>query len=145
MANEIRVSCSLQIIKNNLSYRSPVTAFQDDMSGQKGPVGNTYTVSQYGVIVDLDELTVPGYFEITHVGEDGVCEYGLYDPQQSKFYPWGELGPGHQAVGKFSRNLFEEYSGTSTSTGTIPDTQNQLLLRAQTSDEPVVSVKVFEA
>lgn len=123
MSDEATVMSALNLRKTSgslvvLEYMSRPAQFQADVDGTKGPVPGAFTVLRTGTIVDLSQLTIPGFYRVMNLSSDegNYVEYGIYDPQTDVFYPWGEMGPGESYVGKFSRNLQEEYSGTGTGT-----------------------------
>lgn len=123
MADEATVITTLNIRKTDgalvvLEYQSRPGQFRADVDGTKGPVPGAFTVLRTGTIVDLSQLTTPGLYRIMNMSsdEENYIEYGIYDPQTDVFTPWGELLAGESYVGRFSRNLLEEYSGTGTGT-----------------------------
>lgn len=120
MSREVRVTAGLSINANGgaFQWQSRPTAFTGDLDVVKGPVPGAFRVSTLGTIADLSELTQPGYYLVTNLDLDNYVEYGIYDPATDVFYPWGEILPGEKYVGRFSRNLLEEYTGTGT--GTTP-------------------------
>lgn len=146
MSKEARVQSNLTI--NKLSSEIVLirhngegpSAFQADVDGTIGPLPGSVSVPTTGKIIDLSELTTPGLYEIHNQDATNYVEYGIYDPQTDVFYPWGELLPGEKYVGRFSRNLAEEYTGTGT--GTTAAT-NKVMLKAQNASCNVY-IGVFE-
>jgi len=147
MADEARIQSYLQIRKNSgtitlIDYRSGPTVFQATVTGTKGPVPGALTVPTTGKIVDLSELTTPGFVFLHNLDSDtsNYVEFGIYDPQTDVFYPLGELNAGESTVFKFSRNLLEEYTGTGTGTSAAT---NQFMLKSFNASA-VVTVEAFE-
>lgn len=140
MANEARVQTSLQIVNGNLKRTGQASVFNADVTGAKGPVPGAFTASTSGTDVDLSELTTPGFCVITNLDATNYVEYGTYDVANSKFHPLGEIGAGEAYLIKFSRNLFEEYTGAGT--GTTADI-NRLRIKANTASCNVV-VEAYE-
>lgn len=120
MANEITVQTSLVINSGNLSWRSPVQTFRDDLTTAtpKGPSPGAVTVPTTGVDISLAEFTTPGWMDVYNNSPSYHVDVGIHDG--SLFHPLIEVGPGRKATFKLSRNLFEEHtiSGTGT-TGNI--------------------------
>ncbi len=140
MANEARITSSLQIVKAPITYLSQPTAFTADVDGTKGPCIGAFTASVYGTIVDFSQLTTPGLYRVQNQDDANYVEWGLYDPDSDKFYPKEEVGPGETYVGKFSRNLLERYEGTGT--GTSSPTM-KIMFKANTANVEVL-LEVFE-
>jgi hypothetical protein len=141
MADEARIITSLNIRKNNLHHQTQPTSFSADVDGEKGPVPGAITIATAGTNIDFSELTTPGWCWITNLDRTNFVEWGIYDTEAALFFPVGELGPGEQALFKFSRNLQEEY--TNTGTGTSGPT-NRFRMKANTA-ACVVRVEAFEA
>lgn len=103
-----------------IQYRMYPNGFIDDVSGSVGPTPGAFQVTTAGVDADLSELTTPGYCIIrnldTEIDGNNFIEWGIWDG--TKFYPIGELAPGHFCLFKLSRNLGVEYGTGSTSLGT---------------------------
>lgn len=142
MSNEVTVQLSLTVNKDELQWRSSAPGFNADMAGKKGPTPAAITVSTTGTVVDLSQLTTPGWVHLQNLDATNSVEWGIGDPQTDVFYPVGELGPGEGALFKFSRNLLEEYSPAA-GTGTTGPT-NTFRMRADTASCDVV-VSCFEA
>lgn len=140
MAKEASVSASLRINKGNLQYQSQPQSFNCDVSGLKGPTPGAIDVPLGGVAVDLSALTTPGFYRILNLDSTNYVELGIRDPGADIFYPLHEVGPGETYVGKFSRNILEEYAGTGTGT-TAPG--NQVWLKANGA-ACIVVVEAFE-
>lgn len=147
MADEARISCQLTVLKRGSSgealidYASRPAAFSADVNGTKGPTPGSLTVPTGGKVVPLNELTTPGWCRIMNQDATNYVEYGVYDPDYDRFYPFGELGPGELTVFKFSRNFREEYEGTGTGTSAP---SSYLFMKANTADVNVL-VEAFEA
>lgn len=141
MSNEIQIMSSLTVNAGTVQHRSPKTAYNDDMTGRKGPCVGTISVSTAGTEISVAQITVPGYIELTNLDSTNFVEYGIWDTETSVFYPIGELRPGGKPQLLFlSRNLRQEYTGTGT--GTTGPT-NKLWLKAN-SAACNVNIALFE-
>lgn len=127
MANEIQWRGALRITNGNLQYASPITSFNDDMTGKKGPTPGALTIPVGGKVIPLNELTEAGWCEMTNLDTTNYVEYGVRDPDTDRFYPFGELHPGKPQVVFLSRNLLEAYEGTGTGTS---GPNNQFFMKA---------------
>lgn len=136
MANEARVSSLLAINAGNVQYSSLPSAFTADVTGRKGPVPGAFTATTAGVDVDLSELTTPGLYRVMNLDATNFVEIGIRDADG--FLPFHEIMPGETYVGRFSRNLLQEYIGTGT-TGSI----HHLHVKANTASCNVV-LEAFE-
>jgi hypothetical protein len=123
-------------------YQSRRQQFYADLAVYKGPTVGALTVPVGGEVVHMNEVTQPGFYEITNLEPDGgnYVTYGLYDSLTGRFHPWGEIAPGEQYVGKFARELQVQYTGTGT--GTTGDV-DQVFLKAN-SAPVVVLLQVWE-
>lgn len=140
MANEAVINSTLQINKGNLSYLGRPTSFTATVTGTKGPTPGAISATLAGTQVDLSELTQPGLCRIMNLDATNFVEYGIWDTENSVFFPLGELLPGESYVLRLSRNIQEEYTGTGTGT-TAPT--NKLMFKANTA-ACVVLVEAFE-
>lgn len=145
MANEARIQASLSIQKTSnsvkvLDYVSRPSAFQANVAGTKGPVPGAINVYTYGVAVDLSQLVTPGLYRIMNLDDTNYVEFGLRDPVTGAFYPLNEILPGESYVGRFSRNIQEDYYNTGT--GTTADIK-QVWLKANHAT-CVVVLEAFE-
>lgn len=139
MADEARVNCGLQIVKDPLEYRSLPTTFTANVTGTKGPVPGALAVSTAGTDVDLSELTDPGLCRIMNLDSTNYMEVGIWDGLE--FIPFAEVLPGESYVLRLSRNL---RVGPSYGTGTgTTDTGNTLRLKADTASVNAL-VEAFE-
>lgn len=146
MANEAQVRGSLQILKKSgtitlIDYGSKPTTFQATVTGTKGPVPGAFTVTVLGTDVDFSELTTPGLCVFKNLDPTNFVTYGIWDPENSKFFPLGELLPGEVFPIRLSRDLQEEFQ---TGTGTTGADTNRLRFKADTVSLDV-SVEAFEA
>lgn len=121
MANEARIASGLniRIVDGNiilLDYRSSPSTFLADVSVPMGPTPGAFTVDTFGVDVDLSQLTTPGLAWFHNMDADNYVEYGIYDPADDSFDPFGELLPGECFPIRLSRNFAEQYEGTGTGT-----------------------------
>ncbi len=120
MSNEIRVQISLQIRDTNSSlfYQSQPSAFLADRTGTRGPTPASIVVTVAGVTVSLAQLTaLGGMCWMQNLDLTNYVEYGVYDPDTTEFYPFGELLPGEVNLVRLSRFLGEEM-GAGTGSGT---------------------------
>lgn len=140
MANEAQVRASLQIISGKLEYFSKPVVFLADVAGAKGPVPGAIQATRAGTDVDFSELTTPSLCKIMNLDDTNRLEYGVWDPEGNKFYPFGELLAGEFTVLRLSRNLQEEYG---TSTGTTGADTNRLRVRGIQAAVDVL-VEAFE-
>lgn len=141
MANEIRLTVSVQITKGGLDFQSRPTAYTLDMIGAKGPTPGALTIPVGGKVIPFSELTTPGLCWMVNLDEDNYVEYGIWDQQTDVFYPLGELPPdGKPQIIYLSRNILEEYTGTGTGT-TGPS--NAFFMKANTADCNVI-IAAFE-
>lgn len=140
MANEITVQAMLQVNNTNLNYLSTPTTFQATQNNVGGPTPGTITVSVAGTDVDLSELTVPGLCRMRNLDQSNYVQVGVWNPDQSEFYPLIRLKPGEFFVFRLDPDVNEEYSGTGTgTTGQL----NTLRLKAANSS-CLVEILVFE-
>src|SRR5262245_17221102 len=128
MADEIRVSSSLQIRSGNLNYQSQPTAFTADLTGVPfGPTPGAMKAPYGGAAADLSRISMPGLCRLMNIDSLLSVEWGIRDPGINVFYPVGLLMPGETYVLRLTPNLLEEYAGTGTGT-TGPG--NQLWFRS---------------
>lgn len=151
MSSEAQIRSSLYIrIQDSttgitrLQYQSNPIAFNADVSTPGGPSPGRISVSPGGTDVDLSKLVNPGLYRIMNTDLTNYVDFGIYEPATGTFYPLLEIMPGETYVGRFSRNLGEEVSGTVTGTGTTA-TNNTVRLRATQSTSAVdVILEAFE-
>lgn len=130
MAREATVTTGLLINYGTQQYQNRPGQFFVTMTERSGPTPGQITVPLAGVDVDLSELETPGLCWIYNLDSSNYVEYGIREPENSRFYPLGEIGPGEGYVIKLSRNIRQEYQGTGT--GTSAPT-NALHLKANTA------------
>lgn len=125
MAREIQLRLSMGVRRNNLLTAPHTFNFSADMAGQAGPTPGLVVLAPGGTEVDLSLLTTPGWTAFANLEPDGGSriEFGVWDPETSKFYPVTELEPGEGEVISLSRALFWEYG---TGTGTVGSPTNRL-------------------
>lgn len=140
MSNEVTVRVSLQIRKGELDYRSYPTQFQADASVGEGPTPGLVLATTAGVSVDLTELSTPGFCWMQNLDATNYVTYGIWDPENSTFFPIGELLPGEFVMLRLARDIEEEYG---TGTGTTGANTNRLRLKADTASCHV-RVEAFE-
>lgn len=143
MANEATILSSLQIVKNNLNYRSSPTAFRATVTGEKGPVPGAISVSPYGTNIDLSQLDNPSLCRVYNLSTTTIVTYGINDPELGIFFPFGEILPGESYVLRLSRFLQEE-TGTGSATGTTTAETNRLRFRAEGVSDVNVVIEAFE-
>lgn len=138
MANEAKITNSLQIYVGTLQYSSLPNQFMCNVSTARGPTPGAIAVSTNGTNVNLDALTTPGLCRIMNIGNYRI-EWGIHDG--SIFHPIGEVEPGESYIVKLSRNLGVEEAQTGTgTTGKV----NHLYVRAVTAASTAL-IEVFEA
>lgn len=117
MANEIRLQLSLQINKGNLVYSTPSTAFLADMDGDpKAPTPGHVRISEQGTDISFAGLTRPGWCYIKNLDSVNYVQFGVYNTDQSEFYPLIRLYPGEHCIIPLDPEINEEYAGTGTGT-----------------------------
>jgi len=147
MSDEIEFRGGFHIRKDSgqdiqFEHTTKPTTFKADLTASvpKGPTPGSITATVAGVNVDLSQLTTPGFCWIMNHDPTNYVEYGIWDPEGSKFYPLGELGPMEFVPLKLSRNIQREYM---TGTGTTGADTNRLRIKANTASCEV-SVNAFE-
>lgn len=147
MANEITVTSSLFIQKRSddgtetlVEYQSRPTAFQADMEGAKGPTPGAIAVSRFGTDISLAELDHPGFCRFRNLDDANPIEIGIYNTDQSEFYPFLRLLPGESYVLRLSPNVNREYAGTGTGTTSEVNTFRAISENA----DGVLLVEAFE-
>lgn len=135
MANEATIHTSLRIRKTDsdgnpqLEYQSAPQVFRADVSGTIGTTPGAIWVTTAGVSVDLTALTVCGLCWIGNLGDTYRFDVGVWDPDNSKFFPLFEVPPHEFYTFRLSQNLTQEYG---TGTGTTGAASNALRLKAVT-------------
>jgi len=112
MANEIKVTTSLNINNGNQQFRNTPTSFSADMTGTKGPSPGAVEVSPSGTDIDLSEIDTLGFCQLQNLDATNYVTYGIYSPDSLDFYPLGELLAGEVAVFRLSR-ILDDPPGTS--------------------------------
>lgn len=141
MANEATIQTSLQIVKGSKQYRSIPSSFRADVSGSGGPTPGAILVSTAGTDVDLTQLTSPGLCRIQNTDAGNYVEVGVWNPDQSEFYPLMRILPGESYVLRLSPQINKEYSGVGTGT-----TAEHNTLRIKAANQPcVVIVEAFDS
>lgn len=149
MADEIRITSSLSIRKDNLVYQSQPQSMVIDMVGDpKGPSPGAIAISPTGTDVDLSEIDNPGMCWIQNLDQDeadggsgNYITFGIWDPELSRFYPIGELLPGEFYVLRLSRFIQEEVG---TGTGTVGGPASNRLRLYSNASAINARVEVFE-
>lgn len=123
MADEIQVTSSLLIRKLTsdgtavqLEYQSRPSAFRDDMTGAVGPSPGAIAVSRYGTNIDLSQLAHPGWCRFMNLNEANPIKVGVYNTDQSEFYPFLRLKAGQSVVVPLDPDINDEYAATGTGT-----------------------------
>ena len=133
MANEATLTNQITIRKSDaggnvlLEYRSTPTSFRMDVSGTVGPSPGAILITTAGVTVDFGDLTVPGLCWFANLGDAYPFDVGIWDPDNSKFFPLAVVHPHRFWSLELSPRLNEEY-GTGTGTGGAAD--NRLRVKA---------------
>lgn len=143
MANEITIRAGMSVRGGNVSY--PFSAsYRADMTGRKAPSPGGFDASPSGTDVVLTELTQPHWAWIENVEPAGGSrtEWGIWDPETSRFYPVWELEPGEKFLIPFARALQWEY-GTGTGTTSTSPT-NTLRVYSKGAAAANVAVYAFE-
>lgn len=143
MANEARITNSLNIVVGNLNYQSRPTSFTADVSVGKGPTPGLISASLTGTDVDLSLLDRPGLCWIQNLDTTNRVEVGVYEPSTGTYYPLLELLAAECYPLRLSRNLREQFAGTVTGTGT--DTTNNTLRIKAYGAACSVRVEAFES
>ncbi len=131
MADEARVVSSLSIRKTSstgvviLDYQSRPTSFQADVSGRKGPVPGAVRVeTSPGTNINFSELTQPALCRIGNLDLTNFLTVGIWDQDNSTFFPLMEILPEENYVIRLSRYLRQEFG---TGTGTHPQGSGHFL------------------
>lgn len=140
MANEATIRTSLIIKSGELDYGSKPTAFNADVAGSKGPSPGAITVATTGTDVDLSELSSPSLCRLMNLDGTNYVTVGVWDPENSLFFPSLELLPGETYIVRLSRFLQWEFG---TGTGTSGSETNTLRMYADTAACDVL-VEAFE-
>lgn len=97
MSDEATVRVGLRIYRDDaagyLNFNGMPTSFRADVDGCLGPTPWAFAASVEGTDVDLTQLTTPGFCWIANLDDTNFVEYGIWDPENSKFFPLGEVGP----------------------------------------------------
>lgn len=124
MANEIQVRSSLAVRKVSgvvtlVDYQARPAGFNADLDGNYGPVQASLAVSLSGTDVSFSALgsSQPGFYRIMNQDATNFVTLGTYDPTSDVFTPVMEIGPGETYVGKWSRFVAWETTGTGTAGG----------------------------
>lgn len=117
------IRTSLQITSGNLTYQSQPQAFTpDDAPVMFGPTPGAVLIQPNGTIIDLSQLVQPGLCRIMNIDPTNYVTKGVYDQDNSTFYPSEEYLPGESFILRISRQLGEkEAPGTGTgAANTLP-------------------------
>ena len=131
MADEARITSSLNVRKLSstgrviLEYQSRPNSFQADVSGRKGPVPGAVRVETMpGTNISFGELTQPALCRIGNLDLTNFLTVGIWDQDNSVFFPLMEILPEENYVIRLTRYLQEEFG---TGTGTHPQGSNNYL------------------
>ena len=139
MANEARITSSLQILEGKVDYRTTPTSFLADVAvGTRGPTPGLLLATLAGTDVDLSLLTIPGLCRIMNLDGTNFVEVGIWDGVS--FFPMLDFLPGESFVIRLSADLGDEFG---TGTGTTAADVNNLRIKADTADCDVI-VEAFE-
>lgn len=112
MSALVRIQSSLQIKGTVVDYSSRPTNFTGSCVAESAPSPARINATPAGTVIDLSRLTLAAYYRIMNMDAVNWVEYGVYVASLGKFCPWGELLAGESYVGRFSRNIFKEDTGT---------------------------------
>lgn len=130
MANEAQVRGSVSIRKGNKVYVSPPNSFNATVSGYGGPSPGVILCSTSGTDVDLSEITTPGLTFIKNQDSTNYVDVGVWNPDQSEFYPLLRLLAGEGYPVRLSPQVNQEVSGTGSGT---TGQSNTLRIKANTA------------
>lgn len=117
MSYEANVTVSLFVRTGQINDRWQHT-FRPTVTGAKGPVPGTITISQSGTDVDLSGLVNPGLAWLKNLSSDYTVSYGTYDPDTLTYRPVGKLLPGEAFPIRLAGELMSsESTGTGTGAG----------------------------
>lgn len=137
---EAIVTNQLLIQKGNLQYQSLPGSFQATVTGSGGPTPGAISVSIDGVDINLAALTTPGLCRLQNLDATNNIAVGVWNPDQSEFYPLLYLKPGESYVIRLHPHVNQEYAGTGTGT-----TGQLNTLRAQAENAAcLLLVEAFE-
>lgn len=137
MSVTVRVNASLQV---GSRYASRPSSFLGTLTNDVGPAPGNVLCSIHGTLIDLSQLTIPGYTRIQNLDPTNFVEVGVWDTVTAVFYPIDELLPGETYIRRLSRNLGgEEGTGTIAATGAT-----RLMVKANTAACNVL-VEAFSA
>lgn len=144
MANEAQVQSGLRVLKRTgtvtqIDYNSRPNAFLATVTGTKGPLPGSITVSTSGTDLDLSGLSEPGLCRIMNQDGTNYVTLGIYDPTTGVFTPTDEFLPGESFVKRLPRFGPDELTGT----GTLPGSDSVYRLVANTASVNVL-VEAFE-
>jgi hypothetical protein len=143
MANEITVTCQLNIRKGNTPWISQPPSYRADMvKNLNGPTPGAVTVGVNHTDISLGQLTALGGFcFLQNLDLVNFVEVGVRDTVTNKFIAFLELYPLEQAVVRLSRYLLKELT-PGTGTG---QTGDACVLCAKADIAPVVlAVNAFD-
>lgn len=140
MADEATINSGLQIFTGNLQYQSRPTAFKADVTGAFGPTPGAITVTTTGTDVDLSKLTSPGLCWVQNTDATNYVQLGVYNTDQSEFYPIIRLLPGECYTFRLDPDVNKEYAGAGT--GTTSE-HNTLRLKAANAS-CIIRFEAFE-
>ena len=128
MANEAFVHASVQIMKDNLEYKSSPVNFYADVATGKGPTPGAFTASSTGngTQISFTNLSTPALAVIKNLDSTNYVDFGCV--VSGTFYPSLEIQAGELYPIRFSRNM----------------SKTIWYIRANTADCEVV-VEAFEA
>lgn len=116
MANEITVNMSLSVRKGAFDYVTRPASFRDNQTGIGGPSPGSFTATVAGADIDFSRLTIPKWCRITNLDTSNSIAVGIWNADQSEFYPVMRIEPGHSNTLSLHPDLNEEYAGAGTGT-----------------------------
>jgi hypothetical protein len=139
MADAI-VNTTLQINKGHLQVNRQDQVEVDLVAGF-GPTPGAIIATVEGTDIDLSLLNTPGLCRIHNLDPVNYVQLGVWNPDQSEFYPIMRFLPGEAFTVRLDPDINEEYAGTGTgTTGQL----NTYRVKAQNEACDVV-VEAFEA
>jgi hypothetical protein len=142
MANEIKLTATLQVDKGNLHYRSQPTSWTIDFNGSKAPGPGQMTAATGGTDVSLAHLNgnTPGLCWLQNLDPTNSVTLGRWDATTGYFYPLMKFKPGEAYPFRLAPDVLKEHIGTGT-----PDTGHASTLRVQAENAPCnIQVHIFE-
>lgn len=100
MANEITVSASLKVSNGNFELNKSSGFKQFDQTGSIGGNPGTVNISTSDEVINLGDITTPGWFFAQNLDETNYVELG--PESASSMIPAWRLEPGEFTLGRLS-------------------------------------------